>query len=222
MKQSAIAAFFDFDKTLLMVESAKPGLKYLYENGEISMRFILKVIVANYFYQRNILSEERMSRLLLGLYAGKRLADFEAGAKAFYRDCIRPLLAPAIVNRVNKHREKGHLLVLVSASVRYYLQEAVDDLGFDHLLCTDLEVGPGGLLIGRADGPMCIDAEKRRQAAALAEEKGIDLASSYAYGNHQSDIPILSLVGRPHAVEPTAPLRRTALKKGWPILSFHV
>jgi phosphoserine phosphatase len=49
----------------------------------------------------------------------------------------------------------------------------------------------------------------------------MDLSSSFAYGNHQSDIPLLELVGHAHAVEPTEQLRKTALEKGWPILTFR-
>ena len=49
----------------------------------------------------------------------------------------------------------------------------------------------------------------------------IDLASSYAYGNHQSDLPLLELIGNPYVVEPTEPLRRVALANKWPILTYR-
>ena len=53
----AVAAFFDFDKTLLMVESAKPGLRYLYEKKEISAGYLLRVIISNFFYRYHLYSE---------------------------------------------------------------------------------------------------------------------------------------------------------------------
>lgn len=220
MTAKKIAAFFDFDKTLLTVESAKPGLRYLYDRGEISTQFILKVMAANVFYRYHIISEERMSKLLLGLYRGRQLDDFKNGARGFYEESIRPLLAPGIVKRVKRHRQEGHLLVLVSASVRYYLEEVVRDLMFDHLLCTDLEVGADGRLTGRADGPLCIAEEKRVQIERLARRLGVDLTASFAYGNHQADIPMLALVGHPVAVEPTRPLRIWAERRGAPVKGF--
>jgi HAD superfamily hydrolase (TIGR01490 family) len=216
----AAAAFFDFDKTLLMVESAKPGLRYLYEKKEITTGYLLLVIFANFFYRYHLYSDQRMARLLLQLYKGKRLTDLQDGAPHFYREYIRPLLSPNIMSRLNEHREKGHMLVLISASVRYLLEAVNADLGFDHLLCTDLEESEDGLLTGKAKGPICIDRQKRIQAEQLAGEQGIDLDKSYAYGNHQSDIPLLELVGHPHAVEPTLPLKKKALQNGWPILRF--
>jgi phosphoserine phosphatase len=55
----------------------------------------------------------------------------------------------------------------------------------------------------------------------LAGEADIDLSSSYAYGNHQSDLPLLELVGHPHGVEPTEPLKNIAMENAWPILKFR-
>jgi HAD superfamily hydrolase (TIGR01490 family) len=213
-------AFFDFDKTLLMVESAKPGLRYLYERKEISSGYLMRVFITNIFYKFHLYSDENMANLLLRLYQGKRLSDFQAGAAQFYKDYIRPLLSPNILSKLNEHKKKGHCLILVSASVRYYLEAVVSDLGFDHLLCTDLEESQEGLLTGKSKGPVCIDQQKRIQAQQLAEEHDIDLRNSYAYGNHHSDIPLLEIVGHPYAVEPTWPLKKIAIKNNWPILSF--
>lgn len=219
--KKTVGAFFDFDKTLLTVESARPGIRYMYERGLISMGFILRVLTVNFFYQRHLIPEERMSRLLLTLYRGRRLRDFEESALSFYREEIKPLLAPGILKRVREHQERGHVLVLISASVRYYLQHVASDLGFDHLICTDLEIDERGLLTGRAQGAICLDEQKRRQAEELAGQVGIDLEASYAYGNHQSDLPLLERVGNPAVVEPTLPLKKIAAKRSWPILGFE-
>ena len=96
----------------------------------------------------------------------------------------------------------------------------VADLGFDYLLCTDLEVGPDGRLTGKANGPICIDKNKKIAAENLSDRMGINLEQSYAYGNHHSDIPLLEAVGNPSAVEPTLALRKHAEKRDWPILRF--
>jgi HAD superfamily hydrolase (TIGR01490 family) len=131
------------------------------------------------------------------------------------------MLAPNILAKVREHQRERHLLILISGSVRYMLNAVVEDIGFDHLLCTDLEVGDDGLLTGRALGPLCIDRTKRTLAIQLAEAHNIDLLNSYAYGNHQSDIPLLELVGNPFVVEPTRPLRKVATQRNWPVLGFR-
>ncbi|MGD0210629.1 MAG: HAD family hydrolase, partial [Desulfomonilia bacterium] len=221
MDTRTIGAFFDFDKTLIDVDSPSLGIRYLWEHRLISMAYILKVMSFNFFYQRHLISDDVMARVLISFYRDKPFAQFEAGSQEYYEEVIRPHLAPNIVERVKVHKAQGHTLVLISAGLRYLLKPVASDLRFDHLVCTDLEVGPDGVLTGRTVGPVCTDNRKRELAKKLADEVGMDLAVSYAYGNHQSDIPMLELVGHPHAVEPTEQLRKTAMERGWPILSFR-
>jgi HAD superfamily hydrolase (TIGR01490 family) len=216
-----IGAFFDFDETLLDIESSRLGFRYLWERRLVSLGFILKVLTANIFYKRHWLSDEKMAMMLIKFYRNRHLEDFQRGAAVFYQDHLKPHLAPKIHARVNMHRRQGHRLILISGSVRYMLEPVAEDLGFDYLLCTDLEIGEDGLLTGRAKGPICLNSNKRVLAEMLARAVNIDLASSYAYGNHQSDLPLLELIGNPYAVEPTEPLRRVALANKWPILTYR-
>ena len=220
MSPSNIGAFFDFDETLLDIESSRLGFRYLWERRLVSFGFILKVLTLNFFYKRHWLSDEKMAMMLIRFYRNRHMEDFQQGAAAFYQEHLKPHLAPNIHARVNEHRRQGHLLILISGSVRYMLEPVAEDLRFDHLLCTDLEIGDDGLLTGRAKGPICLNSNKRILAEILARKVNIDLASSYAYGNHQSDLPLLELIGHPHVVEPTDPLKKVALAKKWPILTY--
>ena len=220
-KSLSIGAFFDFDETLLSVESSRLGFKYLWEQRLISVGFLAKVLVANFFYKRHLMSDETIAAIMLKFYRNKRLEEFQEGAMAFYQENLKPHLAPNILDRVAQHRQDGHILVLISGSIRYLLEPVAEDLGFHHLLCTDLEIGTDGLLTGKSKGPLCLDSTKRVLAEKLAGEVNIDLTASYAYGNHQSDLPLLKLVGNPHTVEPTEPLKNVALKRKWPILTYR-
>lgn len=221
MAPRPIGAFFDFDRTLIDVESPRLGIRYLWERGFVTLPYILKVVAANVFYQRHLISDESMARILISFYRGRPFAPFEEGALGYYHEVLKPHLAPAIVGRLRGHQASGHVTVLVSAGLQYLLKPVASDLGFDHLICTDLEVGSDGILTGRTRGPICTERHKRDHAERLADALGMDLAASSAYGNHQADIPLLELVGRPHAVEPTEELRKAAVARGWPILSFR-
>jgi len=218
---SSVGAFFDFDETLLDTESSRLGFKYLWERRLVSRGFIAKVMIANFFYKRHWMSDEKIAAIMLKFYRGKRLEEFQQGAAAFYQEHLKPHLAPNILRKVEHHHQEGHTLVLISGSIRYLLEPVAEDLGFHHLLCTDLEVGSDGLLTGRAQGPLCLDSTKRVLAEKLAGDAKIDLASSYAYGNHQADLPLLKSVGHPHVVEPTQPLKTVAMEKNWPVLTYR-
>ena len=216
-----VAAFFDFDETLLEVESGRLGIQSLRDRRLLPYGYILKILVAKFFYEQRLLSDERMVKILLTFYKNKRLAEFQNGSADFYKAYLKPHLAPAIVARVKAHQTKGHVLVLISGSVRYLLEPVAEDLGFDHLLCTDLEVTPDGRMTGKAAGPVCVDKNKRKLTLALAQKIGLDLAKSYAYGNHPSDLPLLESVGFPHAVAPDSILEKIARQRSWPILGYR-
>ena len=53
-----------------------------------------------------------------------------------------------------------------------------------------------------------------------AEKEGINLSESFAYSDSMSDLPMLSIVGHPAAVNPDFRLRQTALHHDWPILNL--
>jgi HAD superfamily hydrolase (TIGR01490 family) len=222
MQNRHIGAFFDFDETLLEVESARLGFKFLWEQHLVSFGFILRVLIANFFYKRHLVTDERMAAIMIRFYRKKRLDEFAKGAPWFYQEYLKPHLAPNILAKVQKHKSNGHIIVLISGSVRYMLEPVAEDLGFDHLLCTELEIGTDGLLTGNSDGPLCLDHTKKILAENIAKEIGIDLSQSFAYGNHQSDLPLLELVGKPHVVEPTNLLRKIAEERQWPILQFRL
>lgn len=213
------AAFFDFDSTLLRVDSAEVGIRYLLKRKEISFAYALKIWLANQLYKRNWLSSERMALMCLGFYKGRELQHFSRESDAYYHEILKPLLAPTMCERLAFHRARGDVLVILSASIRYMLDPAARDLGFDHLLCTDLEEGPDGRLTGRPlGGGMLLGPRKEEAARRLASEAGLDLARSFAYSDHHSDWPMLKMVGQGYAVNPTRLLRRLARQDAMPII----
>jgi hypothetical protein len=56
---------------------------------------------------------------------------------------------------------------------------------------------------------------------ALAVARGYDMSECYAYSDSETDVPMLSAVGHPHAVNPDKVLRRMATDHSWPVLQFR-
>jgi hypothetical protein len=91
-------------------------------------------------------------------------------------------------------------------------------LGADRVVATRMVT-----VDGRYTGEIEFYAYGENKAAAMREvaaESGYDLADCYAYSDSVTDLPMLSAVGHPTAVNPDRGLRKAALERGWPVLQF--
>jgi len=218
-REGRIAAFFDFDGTLIRGESGKYGFKFLREKGfKMSLPFLLKAFSYYGLYKLNRITEAEMSDILLNFYRGRREEEFEQYLPEFYHRYIEKDLSPVIMERIEYHRKQGHLLVIASASLCYFMNYVKDRLSFDYALCTELEKDENGVLTGRPLENICIGEFKRRCVERFASEHGVDLSLSYGYGNHHNDIEFLSIVGHPVVVNPTKILENYARQRGWEIV----
>ena len=77
-----------------------------------------------------------------------------------------------------------------------------------------------GVATGRLLPPVLASATKASWIRTFAEREGLSLSESFAYSDSISDLPMLSIVGHPAAVNPDLRLRQTALHHDWPILNL--
>jgi HAD superfamily hydrolase (TIGR01490 family) len=166
------------------------------------------------------LSAERNDRGFLirsvyARYAGADPAELERIIDEVAGDILLRRVKPAAIRRVRAHREAGHRTVLLTGSIDFVVRPLAPL--FDEVVASKLTVGRDGRLTGKlASSPLVGDA----RAAFLdhyAGRVGADLSASWAYGDSQSDIPMLRAVGNPVAVNPDLALFRTAKTAGWAI-----
>lgn len=220
------AAFFDFDGTMLTTHTAHIMQRCLRDAGarhfagrRLSILFLVRMLACRLLRRAGLVSETRLAEVLISFYRGRSVNAVEKWSAGFYNDYVKPEFSRVVLDIINYHRKKGHVLVIVSGQVRTVLNHAAADLGFDHVICSDLEVDRAGRFTGRAAGTICVDSNKSELARAFAEENSIDLESSFSYGNNEADEPILDLVGNPVAVEPTKRLEVIARERGWRIVN---
>jgi HAD superfamily hydrolase (TIGR01490 family) len=166
------------------------------------------------------LRAERTDRghLIRSVYARYEGADPEELARIVDEvagDVLLRRVKPAAIRRVRAHRQAGHRTVLLTGSVDFLVRPLAPL--FDEVVASSLTVGADGRLTGKlASSPLVGDA----RAAFLdhyAGRVGADLSASWAYGDSQSDIPMLRTVGNPVAVNPDLALFRLAKATGWAI-----
>jgi len=121
---------------------------------------------------------------------------------------------------VKKHREAGDLVAIVTAATAYVAWPVARELGIDHVVCSELEVDAGGRLTGEVIEPMCYGEGKIIRAAALLEQHGIGFEGVTFFSDSITDLPLLSKVDVPVAVNPDRRLLRAARARGWQVQNW--
>ena len=181
-------AAFDFDGTISRRDTLIPFLIRL--RGR---RRFARATGAAIVRQRNLGRDEAKAALLRHLVAGLPADDYQARAQA-YGESLPARLRPDTVARVREHRDRGHRVVVVSASLRDFLAPVVAGLGVDGLVATTLEVGPDGLLTGELAGRNVRGEEKPKR---LHEHLGGTPSELWAYGNSSGDRALLAAADHP-------------------------
>jgi HAD superfamily hydrolase (TIGR01490 family) len=216
--QHQAAAFFDVDHTLVGPRS----MERVFAAYLIRRRYLGPADLARYlgFLALNL------HRLGQGLLRDNKYHLRHKDPRELERlaaDCFRAAIAPGISRAgrraVERHRQRGHLVVLLTGSLRPLAELLARELGADLTLAAELAV-EGGALSGTLRNRRPQGLEKARLLRQVARDRGLDLPSSYAYGDHHSDLEALACVGHPVAVNPHPRLRRQALCRGWPIIQF--
>ena len=145
---ATVVAAFDFDGTLSTRDNFVPFLRE-FAGGSTFAREMTSAAVQVLGGGRDRWTRDELKAAALAhIMTGRRADDFEATARRFAREILRDHLRAEAVDQARWHREHGHRLVIVSASLAAYLRPVADELGFDAVLATELEVGDDGRLTG--------------------------------------------------------------------------
>jgi HAD superfamily hydrolase (TIGR01490 family) len=151
---------------------------------------------------------------------GKSEKDFAERCRRWVEDEILPLLLPSALRKIERHREEGHVLAILSSSPSYVTRPIAETLGLDEVLSTQFEV-EDGQFTGKLRGPCCYGKGKVHWAEDLVARTPIDLGASYFYTDSYSDLPMLERVGHGVVVNPDPRLKRAAKRRGWPVENWQ-
>jgi putative phosphoserine phosphatase/1-acylglycerol-3-phosphate O-acyltransferase len=162
----------------------------------------------------------RIHRLVRDVWRGRSEEDFELVEDRLFTRFVAGQLYPEAWQLIREHLSAGHTVVITSAAVRFQIRATARALGVDHVLCTEPAVS-NGVLTGDIDGDVLWGTCKADAVESFARSSGIELAHSYAYSNGGADVPLLSVVGNPIAVNPDRGLASVAGCRDWRVLRFR-
>lgn len=163
---------------------------------------------------------EALRETALTFVQGHAVDDLRGIGHEIYDESIADSLWEQTMSLAHQHLDAGQRVWLVTATPIEIAQVLADHLGLTGALGTVAE-SVDGRYTGRLVGPLLHGAAKADAVAQLAYREGLDLAKCSAYSDSSNDIPLLSIVGFPCAINPDGRLKRYAKESGWRIHDFR-
>lgn len=216
-------ALFDLDHTLLPLDSD-------YEWGEFTIR--LGWCDATEFKRRNAEYFEHYRAGTLDIHDYVRfatqalreqgpLAAAQAHAR-FMDEVIAPAIRPQALALLERHRQAGEQLMIVTATNDFVTAPIARMLGVSELIAVRLERDVQGQVTGEIVGtPSAREGKVQRMNEWLAQ-RSLDWADveTTFYSDSLNDLALLEKVSHPVATNPDDKLRLLARERGWPILDL--
>jgi HAD superfamily hydrolase (TIGR01490 family) len=162
-----------------------------------------------------LLDRRMFNELLYSAYAGMSEDRLILLADEVFENVLRPSLYPAARALVDKSRSAGHDVVYVSGALDCVVERLARHLGGGEVIANRLEM-KNGIATGKLEKPIVAGPTKARLVSDHAKSKGYDLDECFAFSDSYSDVPMLSVVGHPAAVNPDKRLSLLAKAYAWP------
>lgn len=218
------AAFFDVDNTLMRGASL-----FHFAAGLARRRFFSAAQITGFARQQAkfVLSgsedlEDMASatEAALSFVNGRTVSELIDLGQEIFTDSLVDKLIPGTLALAQGHLDSGQRVWLVTATPVELATIISAHLGLTGALGTVAQV-VDGVYTGQLVGAPLHGMAKAEAVRALADREGLDLQRCSAYSDSANDIPMLSIVGRPVAVNPDSALRAHARDNDWPIRDFR-
>ena len=214
-------ALFDLDNTLLAGDSDFEWAQFLIEKGVLD-REVYEARNQQFYdrYKAGTLDIHEFLDFQLKPLARHPRALLDAWHQEFMTAKILPIIRDSARALVNRHR--GDLRAIVTATNSFVTAPIARAFGLEHLIATEPEHRDGEFTGKVCDTP-CFREGKIERVNRWLQQQGRTLASfdeSWFYSDSLNDLPLLSVVTHPVAVDPDDTLREHAQRLNWPVLSL--
>lgn len=214
-------ALFDLDNTLLGGDSDYLWGRFLIERGIVDAEYYERENRRFYDqYKAGTLDIREFLRFQLRPLAEHDMGQLRRWRDRYLREHIDPIILPAARTLIERHRQAGDLPVVITATNSFITAPIVERLGIEHLLATEPELHEGRYT-GAVAGTPCFQGGKVERLEQWLTDHDADLRGSWFYSDSHNDLPLLSRVDNPVAVDPDDTLAAHARQRRWPIISLR-
>ncbi|HEX4338449.1 MAG TPA: HAD-IB family hydrolase [Polyangiaceae bacterium] len=212
------ASYFDVDGTLVSTNLVHPTVFYLMNQATpvATLRKLGRAFLrAPSLAVAELVDRRMFNEMLFASYEGMSEDRLVLLADEAFEKVIRPSLYRSGLDLIAKSRDAGHEIVLVSGALEPILRLVGEHIGGATTIGNRLEI-KDGICTGKLLKPVIAGPEKARVVREHARANGHDLDECFAFSDSYSDIPMLSVVGHPAAVNPDKRLALLAKAYDWP------
>jgi HAD superfamily hydrolase (TIGR01490 family) len=218
------AAFFDVDNTMMQGASIYHFARGLAARDFFTWRDLAQFAVKQVSFRIKGVEDpahmEEAKQAALAFVAGHKVEEVISLGEEIYDDLMADRIWSGTRALAQLHLDAGQRVWLVTAAPAELASLIARRLGLTGALGTVAE-NADGVYTGRLVGEPLHGPAKAEAIRALADREGLDLTRCAAYSDSANDVPMLSLVGRPVAVNPDHELKQVARAKGWEIRDFR-
>ena len=214
-------AIFDLDNTLLGGDSDHAWGEFLISEGIVDAESYKRA--NDRFYQEyldgtlDIRRYQEFALQPLTQFPMEQLLDWR---NRFMATVIEPMLLDKGRKLLADHRQRGHYLLIITATNRFVTDPIAKALDVDDLIATEPEIRDG-VYTGKIDGIPSFQTGKVHRLLLWLEEQNARDLESWFYSDSHNDVPLLEQVDHPIAVDPDPNLARQAGERGWPVISLR-
>jgi len=217
-------ALFDLDGTLLPGDSDHAFGAFLVEMGWADAGEFARRNDGYYHdYQRGRLDISDYIDFITAPWRGRPPGEADAASRRFITEIVRPMVKPAAIDLIERHRRAGDRLAIVTATNDFVTRPIATLLGVPDLIATELERDAQGRATGAIRGVPAFREGKVERVRAWLGAQGTTLErceKSVFYSDSTNDLPLLERVSDPVATNPGPGLERVARERGWPVLKL--
>ena len=215
-------AIFDLDNTLIADDSDYLWGEFVCEQELVDVETYRKGNA--YFhqqYEQASLDIYEYLNFALEPLTRYSMGELKQYHELFMEQHIRPIMLEKARAMLQKHRDQGDHLMIITATNRFVVEPIADEFGVDTLLAIELEI-KDNRYTGKVAGTLTFqDGKVTRLQEWLTENPEFSMEGSYFYSDSKNDLPLLQKVDFPFAVNPDPELERTARENDWPVLNLR-
>lgn len=217
-------AFFDVDNTITRGSTLYFLGKGMYNRGFFTKRDIGAWVLANIRFRMTGTEKSevisRFQKAATDFIGGHDVKEIRIIGEQIYSEFVSPSIWQGTIELAKEHLSSGDEVWLVTASPEDFANLIAERLGFTGAIGTKAEI-KDGKYTGNLNGKLIHGKEKAIAITELTKARGINLQDCFAYSDSHNDLPLLSAVGHPRAINPDAKLRIIAFAQSWPVHDFR-